>query len=87
MKKRFSDEQIISILREAESGVFARELCRKHAISDAAYYTWRKKFDGMEMPEVKRLKSFEEESAHLKELLAEVMMDKEALQVALNRKF
>ncbi len=87
MKKRFSDEQIISILREAESGVFARELCRKHAISDAAYYTWRKKFDGMEMPEVKRLKSFEEEDAHLKELLAEVMMDKEALQVALNRKF
>ncbi len=77
MKKRFSDEQIISILREAESGVFARELCRKHAISDAAYYTWRKKFDGMEMPEVKRLKSFEEENAHLKELLAEVMMDKE----------
>ncbi len=87
MKKRFSDEQIISILREAESGVFARELCCKHAISDAAYYTWRKKFDGMEMPEVKRLKSFEEENAHLKELLAEVMMDKEALQVALNRKF
>lgn len=87
MKKRFSDEQIISILREAESGVFARELCRKHAISDAAYYTWRKKFDGMEMPEVKRLKSFEEENAHLKELLAEVMMDKEALQVALNRQF
>lgn len=87
MKKRFSDEQIISILREAESGVFARELCRKHAISDAAYYTWRKKFDGMEMPEVKRLKSFEEDNAHLKELLAEVMMDKEALQVALNRKF
>lgn len=87
MKKRFSDEQIISILREAESGVFARELCRKHAISDAAYYTWRKKFDGMEMPEVKRLKSFEEENAHLKELLAEVMIDKEALQVALNRKF
>ena len=87
MKKRFSDEQIISILREAESGVFARELCRKHAISDAAYYTWRKKFDGMEMTEVKRLKSFEEENAHLKELLAEVMMDKEALQVALNRKF
>lgn len=87
MKKRFSDEQIISILREAESGVFARELCRKHAISDAAYYTWRKKFDGMEMPEVKRLKSFEEENSHLKELLAEVMMDKEALQVALNRKF
>lgn len=54
MKKRFSDEQIISILREAEAGVSARELCRKHAISDATFYTWRKKFGGMEVPEVKR---------------------------------
>lgn len=46
MKKRFSDEQIISILREAEAGVSARELCRKHAISDATFYTWRKKYGG-----------------------------------------
>lgn len=60
MKKRFSDEQIISILRKAEAGVSARELCRKHAISDATFYTWRKKFGGMEVPEVKRLKSPEE---------------------------
>jgi putative transposase len=50
MKKRFSDEQIISILREAEAGVSACELCRKHAISDATFYTWRKKFGGMEVP-------------------------------------
>ncbi|VCZ69056.1 Putative transposase (identified by ISEscan HMM) [Klebsiella pneumoniae] len=50
MKKRFSDEQIISILREAEAGVSARELCRKHAISDATFYTWRKKYGGMEVP-------------------------------------
>jgi putative transposase len=57
MKKRFSDEQIICILREAEAGVSARELCRKHAISDATFYTWRKKYGGMEVPEVKRLKS------------------------------
>lgn len=71
MKKRFSDEQIISILREAEAGVSARELCRKHAISDATFYTWRKKFGGMEVPEVKRLKSLEEENARLKKLLAE----------------
>ena len=57
MKKRFSDEQIISILREAEAGGSARELCRKHAISDATFYTWRKKYGGMEVPEVKRLNS------------------------------
>ncbi len=87
MKKRFSDEQIISILREAEAGVSARELCRKHAISDATFYTWRKKFGGMEVPEVKRLKSLEEENARLKKLLAEAMLDKEALQVALGRKY
>ncbi|MCW0343988.1 hypothetical protein NB703_002081 [Pantoea ananatis] len=65
MKKRFSDEQIISILREAEAGVSARELCRKHAISDATFYSWRKKFDGMEVLEIKRLKSLEEENARL----------------------
>ncbi|HHA2229976.1 TPA: IS3 family transposase [Enterobacter ludwigii] len=86
MKKRFSDEQIISILREAEAGVSARELCRKHAISDATFYTWRKKFGGMDVPEVKRLKSLEEENARLRKLLAEAMPDKEALQVALGRK-
>ncbi len=87
MKKRFSDEQIISILREAEAGVSARELCRKHAMSDATFYTRCKKYGGMEVPEVKRLKSLEEENARLKRLLAEAMLDKEALQVALGRKY
>jgi len=87
MKKRFSDEQIISILREAEAGVSARELCLKHAISDATFHTWRKKFGGMEVPEVKRLRSPEEENARLRMLPAEAMPDKEALQVALGRKF
>jgi putative transposase len=57
MKKRFSDEQIISILREAEVGVLARELCRKHVISDAGFDTWCKKFGGMEVSEVKLLKT------------------------------
>lgn len=57
MKTRFSEEEIISILREAEARVSAREICRKHAISDATFYTCRKKYGGMEMPEVKRLKS------------------------------
>ena len=87
MKKRFSDEQIISILREAEAGVSARELCRKHAISDATFYTWRKKYGGMEVPEVKRLKSPEEKNVRLRKLLTETMPDKEALQVAPGRKY
>ncbi len=87
MKKRFSDEQIIEYSPRSRSWVPARELCRKHAISDATFYTWRKKYGGMEVPEVKRLKSLEEENARLKKLLAEAMLDKEALQVALGRKY
>ena len=87
MKKRFSDEQIISILREAEAGVSAREFCRKHAISDAIFYTWRKKFGYMEVPEVKRLKLLEEENARLKKLLAKTILNKEALQLAPGRKY
>ncbi|NRH24695.1 transposase [Pantoea stewartii] len=85
-KKRFSEEQNISILREAEAGVSARELCRKHAISDATFYTRRKKYCGMEVPEVKRLKSLEEENVRFKKL-AEAMLDNKALQVALGRKY
>ena len=69
----FSDEQITSILCEAEAGVSARELCREHAISDATFYTWRKKYSGMEVPQVKRLKSLEEKNARLRKLLAEAI--------------
>lgn len=85
MKKRFSDEQISGIHREAEDRISAREICRKHAVSDATFYIWRKKFGGMEAPEVKRLKALEKENTRLKKLLAEAMLDKEALQVALGR--
>lgn len=63
--------------------VLARERCRKNAISDATFYTWRKKFGVMKVPEVKRLKSIEEVNARLKKLLVEPMLNKEALQVAL----
>ncbi len=87
MKKRFPYEQIISILREAEAGVSCPS---SSAVSTPfqtpSFTTWRKKFGGMEVPEVKRLKSLEEENARLKKLLAEAMLDKEALQVALGRK-
>lgn len=65
MKKRFFGEQIISIPRKAEASVSARRLCRKYAISDATFYTWCKKFGGMEFTEIKRLKSLEEENTPL----------------------
>lgn len=87
MKKRFSDKQIISILREARLVFQPVSFCRKHSISDATFYTWRKNFGGMTVPEIKRLNSLEEENARLKKLLAEAMLNKEALQVALGRKY
>lgn len=87
MKKRFTEEQIITILKEAEAGLPVKELCRKHGISDATFYTWRKKYGGMEVSEARRLKALEEENARLKKLLAEAMLDTEALKAALNRKY
>ncbi|WP_220150133.1 IS3 family transposase [Marinobacter pelagius] len=86
MKKRFTEEQIIPILKEAEAGLPVKELCRKYNISDATFYTWRKKYGGLEVSEARRLKALEEENARLKKLLAESMLDTEALKAALNRK-
>lgn len=86
MKKRFTDEQIIGFLKEAEAGVPVKELCRQHGFSDAAFYTWRSKFGGMSVPDAKRLKELEAENARLKRLLAESILDTEALKVALGRK-
>lgn len=74
-RSRFSDEQIIGILKEHQAGMSAGDLCRKHGISDATFYTWRKKYGGIEVSEAKRLKALEEENAKLKKLLAEQMMD------------
>lgn len=76
MKKRFSEEQIIGFLKEAEAGVPVKELCRKHGFSDASFYTWRSKFGGMEVPDAKRLKALEQKNARLKKLLADTMLDK-----------
>ena len=71
MKKRFSEEQIIGFLREAEAGLPVKELCRRHGFSEASYYLWRSKFGGMNVSEAKRLKELETENARLKKLLAE----------------
>jgi len=85
-RKRFADEQIIGFLREADAGVPVKELCRKHGFSDASFCTWRAKFGGMQVEEAKRLKALEAEIARLKKLLAEAMLDAEALKAALGRK-
>ncbi|KEZ74886.1 transposase, partial [Pseudomonas syringae pv. syringae FF5] len=71
MKKRFSEEQIIGFLREAEAGIAIKDLCRRHGFSEASYYLWRSKFGGMSVPDAKRLKDLEAENARLKRLLAE----------------
>ena len=87
MKKRFSDAQIIGFLKEAESGVSVKELSRKHGFSDASFYTWRSKFGGMDVSDAKRLKAMEQENARLKKLLAEAILDKEALEAVLRKKY
>jgi putative transposase len=86
VKKRFSDEQIIGFLKQADAGVAVRELCRQHGFSDASFYTWRAKFGGMTVSDTRRLRDLEAENAQLKKLLAESLLDAEALKVALGRK-
>jgi putative transposase len=87
MKKRFTDTQILGFLKEAESGIPVKELCRKHGFSDASFYTWRSKYGGMEASDVRRMKDLEQENSRLKKLLANTMLDKEALEVALRKKY
>ena len=86
LKKRFSEEQIIGFLKQAEAGVQVKELCRQHGFSDASFYTWRAKFGGMNVSDAKRLKELEAENSRLKELLAESILDAEALRTVLGRK-
>ena len=84
---RFTEDQIIGVLREHEAGVKTAELCRKHGISDATFYTWRSKYGGMEVSDAKRLKGLEEENAKLKKLLAESMLDVSTLREMLAKNF
>ena len=83
MKKRFTEEQIIGFLKEADSGMPIKELCRRHGFSEASYYLWRSKFGGMSVPDAKRLKELESENARLKKLLAEAMLENEATREVL----
>jgi putative transposase len=87
VKKRYTEEQIIGFLKEADGGVPVKELCRKHGFSEASYYAWRSKFGGMEVSDAKKLKALEVENARLKRLLAEAMLENEVTREALRKKW
>ncbi len=84
-RSRFSEEQIIGVLREHEAGVATPELCRRHGVSDATFYKWKAKYGGMEVSDAKRLKGLEDENRRLKKLLAEAMLDNAALKDLLGK--
>lgn len=86
MKNRYSDEQIIGFLREADTGVSVKDLCRSHGFSEGSYHLWRGKYGGMGMSDAKRLKALEAENARLKKLLAEAILEQEATREVLRKK-
>jgi putative transposase len=85
--KRFTEEQIIAVLRESEAGAKTKELCRRHGISDATFYNWKAKYGSMTVSEARRLKELEAENSKLKRLLAEAELEKAALKDLLGRKW
>jgi len=87
VKKRFTEEQIVGFLKEADSGVAVKDLCRRHGFSDASYYLWRSKFGGMDVSDARRLKALETENARLKKLLAESMLEIEVTREVLRKKW
>ena len=86
-KSRFTEEQIIAILREQEAGVSTAEVCRKHGVSTATFYKWKAKFGGMEVSDAKRLRALEDENGKLKRMLADAMLDNVALKDLLGKKW
>ncbi len=84
---RFSEEQIIGILKENEAGVSVADLCRKHGVSDASIYKWKAKFGGMDVSDAKRLRALEDENSKLKRMLADAMLDNVALKDLLGKKW
>ncbi len=86
-RSRFTEEQIIGILREQEAGVPVTDLCRKHGLSSPTFYKWKAKFGGMDVSEARRLKALEDENAKLKRLLADAMLDNVALKDLLGKKW
>ena len=86
-KSRYTEEQIIAILKQHEAGVKTADLCREHGISAATFYVWKSKYGGMEIGEAQRLKQLEDENRKLKQMVADLMLDKQALQAVLSKKW
>lgn len=87
VKKRYTEEQIIGFLKEADRGVAVKELCRKHGFSEQSYYVWRNKYGGMDVSDAKRLKGLELENSRLKKLLADALLENEVTKEALRKKW
>lgn len=86
-KSQFTEEQIITILKKAEAGVAVGDLCRQHGISDSTYHRWKAKYGGMEVSEARRLKALEDENRRLKQLVAELTLDNQAIRTVLGKKW
>lgn len=86
-QKRYSEEQIVQILKEGEAAKSISEVCRKHGIADVTFYRWRAKYAGMAVPELRRMRALEDENSKLKNLVAEQMLDNRALKEALSKKW
>lgn len=86
-KSRFSEEQIVAILKESEAGTPTADLVRRHGISQATFYNWRKKYGGLEVSEAKRLKQLEDENRRLKRIVADLTLDVTALKDVLSKKW
>ena len=85
--KRFSEEQIITVLKEAEAGAPTKELCRRHGISQGTFYRWKEKFGGMEVSDAKKLRALEDENRRLKHLVADLTLDNQALKSVVSKKW
>lgn len=86
-KSRFTESQMLAILKEGESGLPVAKVCRKHGISNATYYQWKSKYGGMSLPELKRVKELEAENARLKRLYADLALENAAIKDVLSRKW
>lgn len=86
-RKRYTEEQIIAVLKEAEAGMKTQEICRKHGISDATFYTWKHRYSGMEVSDVRKMRSLADENRRLKQIVADLTLDVQALKAINSKNF